>query len=76
MTLGFSVCSDSDAEQGYEKIAVYGLDGEYTHVARQLETGKWTSKIGALEDIEHDTLEGLIGTEYGPVEKLLRRKIP
>jgi hypothetical protein len=76
LALGFSPCSDGNSETGYEKVAVYGIDGEYTHVARQLPSGKWTSKLGALEDIEHDTLEGLIGTEYGPVERLLRRKVP
>ncbi len=75
-SLGFSVCKTADLEAGYEKVAIYGQDDEYTHAARQLPTGKWTSKIGDLEDIEHETLEGLVGTEYGIVKKMLKRKIP
>ena len=31
---------------------------EVTHAARQLPSGKWTSKLGDADDIEHNTLEG------------------
>jgi hypothetical protein len=60
-SLGFSRTEDPGHEQGAMKIAVYGKDSEgtalllWTHAARQLENGRWTSKIGALQDIEHDT---------------------
>lgn len=30
---------------------------EYSHIARQLKNGQWTSKVGDLEDISHKTLE-------------------
>ena len=40
-----------------------------------LHYGKWTSKIGALEDIEHDSLEALIGAEYSIVKHIMIRKI-
>ena len=46
---------DGPLQDGYEKIAIYALDGEPTHAARQLDTGRWTSKLGKHEDIEHDT---------------------
>ena len=73
--LGYTECQDSLLEEGYEKVAIYGEQGDYTHAARQLGTGKWTSKLGQLEDIEHDTLEGLAGSEYGDVVVIMRRPI-
>jgi hypothetical protein len=73
-SLGFTVTSNSEYEEGYDKVAIYGQDGEYTHAARQLTSGKWTSKIGGLEDIEHNSLEGLVGIEYGIVDRIMKRK--
>jgi hypothetical protein len=43
------------------------------HAARQLPTGRWTSKLGKAVDIEHDTPEGVTGPVYGAVVKFLRR---
>lgn len=60
-------------EQGYEKVALYvDHDGKPTHAARQLPTGRWTSKLGKIEDIEHE-LEGIAGSVYGSVAKILKR---
>ena len=73
--LGFIKTPNQQYEEGYERIAVYEQDGEYTHAARQLASGRWVSKMGALEDIEHDTLEGLVGAEYGTVHVIMRRKL-
>lgn len=75
-SLGYAVCDDEDVEAGFEKVAIYGDDeGAYTHAARQLESGVWTSKLGRLEDIEHDSLEALTGSEYGEVLCILKRKL-
>ncbi|MBI1790348.1 MAG: hypothetical protein HYR60_22680 [Acidobacteria bacterium] len=64
-----------DAEEGFEKIAIYvDADGAPQHAARQLASGKWTSKIGQWEDIEHDTLASLEGDEYGTVAQIMRRQ--
>ncbi len=74
-TLGFLPCEDSELETGFEKIALYATpDGEPTHAARQLPTGKWTSKLGRWQDIEHE-LEGLVCELYGSVKLVLRREI-
>jgi hypothetical protein len=74
-TLGYEPCDSSVLEEGYEKIALYVNDqGVPVHAARQLLTGKWTSKLGSLEDIEHE-LEGLTGKSYGTVGKVLKRPI-
>jgi hypothetical protein len=64
-----------DLEPGIEKVAIYvGGDGSPEHVARQLESGAWTSKIGKLEDIRHATLGGLEGKEYGRATVIMQRK--
>jgi len=73
-TLGYTLCSTADYEQGYEKIAIYvNPDGEPTHAARQLESGHWTSKLGQIEDIEHETLAGVEGKEYGSATAFMKR---
>ncbi len=56
---GYELCEDGRLEDGYEKIAVYALNGEPTHAARQLENGRWTSKLGRFEDIEHGSPDEL-----------------
>jgi hypothetical protein len=72
--LGYAPCDDSVLEAGYEKVALYvDLGGTPTHMARQLESGRWTSKLGRQEDIEHDTLSVLEGPAYGRVALYLRR---
>jgi cobalamin synthase len=35
-------------------------------------SGMWTSKLGALEDIEHQ-LGGLTGDRYGKIGQILKR---
>ena len=62
---GYEICSDGRLQAGYEKIAIYTNDGGPTHAARQLENGRWTSKLGNYHDIEHDSLEALNGDGYG-----------
>jgi hypothetical protein len=72
-TLGFRVCEDGALEVGVEKLAIYGTsDGRPKHVARQLPSGFWTSKLGRLEDIEHE-LDGLCGELYGTVRQFMKR---
>jgi hypothetical protein len=72
--LGYAPCDSPEREPGYEKIAIYGDEGRYTHAARQLtEDGTWTSKLGPEDDINHRTLDALAGGEYGIVVAILRR---
>jgi hypothetical protein len=49
-------------------------DNCFTHVARQLYTGAWTSKIGEWEDIEHLTLEAVSGGLYGEPAIIMRKE--
>ena len=74
-TLGYEACNTFEVEQDYEKIALFE-DSEKTptHAAKQLQDGRWTSKLGDFEDIEHADLHCLEGPLYGKVSCCLRRK--
>lgn len=70
----YRLSENAELESSKEKIAIYlGLDGLPSHVARQKSIGAWTSKLGKLEDIQHDTLEALEGDEYGTVVQIMER---
>jgi hypothetical protein len=72
-SLGYAPCSTQELEPGYEKVAIFAApDGTLTHASRQLSNGRWTSKLGNWEDIEHD-LQDIGGAIYGSVVQLLRR---
>jgi hypothetical protein len=74
---GYRVCKSGKMESGYEKIAIYADDKHIpTHAARMLPDGIWSSKLGDFEDIEHKTLHGIEGQEYGHVVRFMRRRIP
>jgi hypothetical protein len=71
-TAGFTPCPDGTFESGWEKVAIYATDDGPSHAARQLTNGRWTSKLGPDDDIEH-SLEGLRSNAYGSVVQFLRR---
>jgi hypothetical protein len=72
-TIGYALAADGKLEAGYEKIAIYAVGSKPTHAAKQLPDGKWSSKLGALEDISHQ-LEGVENNEYGAVAFFMKRK--
>lgn len=73
-TLGYEPTDDEQLEPGFEKVTIYvGSNGEPLHMARQLNSGTWTSKLGQAVDIEHETLQGLEGQQYGHVAQILKR---
>ncbi len=72
--LGYSICADGSVEVGLEKVVLYGnAMGEYTHAARQLSDGRWTSKLGRGQDITHTNPEDVAGGSYGTVAAFLSR---
>ena len=73
-TLGYVACSDDQPEPGYEKIALFALTGVPKHASRQLPSGRWVSKLGSLEDIEH-ALHDLTGMVYGSVVLVMKRSV-
>lgn len=79
-TLGYAPTESSDlSDSSIERVAIYvDRNGVPTHAARQLQNGKWTSKLGEWEDIEHDTLEAVedlndLGLGYGRCVLILER---
>jgi hypothetical protein len=73
-TLGYEDCGTNDhLESGFEKVAIYGNNLFYTHAAKQTANGKWSSKLGKAEDIEHDSADDVAGGLYGEVVEILRR---
>jgi hypothetical protein len=71
---GYSVCDAGEWERGFEKIAIYTTtDGEPQHVARQLDSGQWSSKLGGAQDIIHPSLEAIECPEYGSARVFMRR---
>ena len=70
---GYVDCPGEDLELGFLKVAMFAdASGLPTHAARQLASGRWTSKLGKAEDIEHD-LRDLEGELYGTVALVMKR---
>jgi hypothetical protein len=66
--------TDESVEKDIVKIALFAKLDKPTHAARQLAGGKWTSKLGRLEDISHQLRE-IEGERYGNVAWLYGVKI-
>jgi len=63
-------------EEGFEKIALYTFGGEPTHAAKQLPDGRWKSKLGDWEDIEHNTVKAVEDDSmYGEAVQYMKRPI-
>lgn len=73
--LGYTACAGEELEAGLEKVAFFAdAQGCPTHAARQLPSGRWTSKLGELQDVEH-ALRDLEGVEYGTVVLIMMRAV-
>lgn len=76
LLLGYENCGmDISLELGFQKVARYAKEDEYTHAARQLASGKWLSKLGKSVDIEHHSPHDVAGGVYGDVAGIMRRRI-
>ena len=72
-TMGYTVPTTDELEDGLEKVAIYASSwGAPTHAARQLPDGWWASKLGEDIDIEHE-LRAVEGPAYGSVAVILSR---
>jgi hypothetical protein len=72
-SIGFVRCEDGRLEDRFEKIAIYERSGRWTHVARQLPDGHWTSKLGQAQDICHKTVSALFSDTYGRSVAFMQR---
>ena|ERR1039457_318685 len=76
---GYELTSNREIEPATEKVAIYVdlADLQPGHVAKS-DGRTWKSKLGRYQDIAHDSLdllEGSQGGEYGRVERILKRPI-
>ena len=74
-TLGYETCEDAKLEAGYEKVSIYAQNGVPTHAAKQLPNGRWKSKLGSWEDVEHNTLRAVEEYVYGRAVLYLKRRL-
>jgi len=76
-TVGFTVCANPDAVNGFEKIVIFVKSGRPTHAAFLIPGGTWWgSKLGRSHDIEHRTPHGVGGAAYGEPTVFMQRVSP
>jgi len=71
---GYVETEDSGLEPDFEKVAIYVSAECPEHVARQIASGAWVSKMGKGYDIEHPTLEALESMRLGKLSKVMKRR--
>jgi hypothetical protein len=71
--LGYSRCDHGELEPNFEKVALYAIGSVPKHAARQEADGSWTSKLGRMHDIKHNTAEAIISVSYGAIARYLKR---
>jgi len=72
-TTGYTPCKSSQLENDVDKVVLFVKNGQPTHMARQLPSGRWTSKLGPEFDIAHASLDDLTGKQYGKPYLILCR---
>jgi hypothetical protein len=75
-TMGYEPCDSPDLEPGIEKVAIFAVGNSVKHMARQLPSGAWTSKLGNWWDISH-SVDGVQDpphrVHYGARAQVMRR---
>lgn len=66
--IGYIECDNWQFDAKLKKIALYiDSNGHFTHAARQLRNGLWTSKLGPSWDISHSDPYSIESEAYGTV---------
>lgn len=74
--IGYILCDNDELEDGFEKVALFADQwGVWTHAAKQLDNGHWSSKLGDCEDIMHEKPYHLNSKLYGQVACCMKRVI-
>ena len=73
--LGYEQCDHSDTEVGYQRVALFEVNGEMKHAAVQMPNGRWRSKMGQGPVIEHRSPESLSYGIYGGPTAFMRRAL-
>lgn len=69
---GFEETDDNAIEQSYDKVALYSLNGKWTHAARVIENDNYHSKFGYNVDGFHKSGD-ILSSKYGTVYKFMKR---
>jgi hypothetical protein len=73
--IGYELCDDRDVNEGYDKVVLYAdRHGDWTHAAKQLSNGQWSSKLGDWEDIRHEAEMDVGDSAYGLACRYMRRR--
>jgi hypothetical protein len=80
--VGYRLCEDWKHEVGYHKVALYAWEGANTcsHASREVmedkaNVGRWTSKLGEENDIQHGSPYELEGHVYGEVCCIMKKTV-
>jgi hypothetical protein len=73
--MGFELCPECgpEPEAGYDHVALYAENGEWRHAAKRLKDGRWSSKLGDLQDVSHDSPGDVCGEFNGEIAGFMRR---
>lgn len=82
VTKGFEVCDENGRvfDPEFEKVVLYGTVSSggrgrrWSHAAKLMPSGMWSSKLGNLEDIQHVAPEDVNCAAYGEPLVYMRRK--
>jgi len=73
--LGFHQTNFAKYQIDYERIALFSIDNnECSHLARQIDEDKWTSKLGSSYDVNH-SIKSIENGIYGNAVIFLERKL-
>lgn len=70
---GYVCCAPEAADAHDDVIVLYASANRLRHVARRTLDGWWASKLGALNDIEHETLDAVASPYCGSPLRWMRR---
>ena len=71
---GFLECDDATIEPSFDKVALYSLNGQWTHAARVIDVDRYHSKFGYNVDGFHKS-GNVLSTKYGTVYKFMKRPL-
>lgn len=73
--MGFIQCSNGNIETGFDKVALYKREANWTHAARILMDNEYHSKMGGAWNIHHSSGNVFKDSIYGEVYTYMRRPI-
>ncbi len=72
--VGFEKCSSGLREPGFDKVALYQMNNEWTHAARIITDEVYHSKMGQLWDIYHSSGDLFKDSPYGNIFCYMKRR--